>query len=66
MIGAMPAVTVRHDRVKVNKRLKQSKFRLKSPWKISSANSTPTNPDCEPNYEIEEVSDYYIFGKVAI
>lgn len=58
MIGAMPAVAVRHERRRADKRNKRpSQLYLGGPW-------LPPSPSASPSPHLDRLPEYYLCGKV--
>lgn len=59
MIGAMPAVAVRHERRRADKRNKRpSQLYLGGPW-------LPPSPVASPSPHLDRLPEYYLCGKVS-
>ena len=66
MIGAMPAVAVRHERRRLENRTKRpSQLYLGGQWTQPSQGSPMTPSSCVQNKHIESLPEVYLCGKVS-
>lgn len=67
MIGAMPAVAVRHERKRQEKRLKRpSQLYLGGQWMPPPQGSPPTPSPHGHNNHLEPLPELYLCGKVIL
>lgn len=64
MIGAMPAVAVRHERRRQEKRKRPSQLYLGGQW-LPSAQGSPPTPSPH-GHHLEPLPELYLCGKVSI
>ncbi|XP_012251040.1 uncharacterized protein LOC105683184 isoform X2 [Athalia rosae] len=66
MIGAMPAVAVRHERRRQEKRLKRpSQLYLGGQWMPPPPGSPPTPSPHGPNSHLDPLPELYLCGKIS-